>query len=702
MDTNYYHQKSSVFAIMAMFLLFLFFASTVSAKSLYVITNINANPTPMQTYDIQAAPAYLVFQANAGVPALAGGAVGLGLDDASAKLFVTYEGSGTLQLVDAKTFKVLRQITAPGASNLAGIVVDQGKKKVYTVDRETNRLYVYSWDATTDTLTLDGGAFKTLAGVVQANGIALDEKRGRLYIGDKSTTTVRYFDTSTWTEAGNFVLSQSGQTAMGIAVDQVRNIVYTGNAYPPYGSKGMLVKYDLNTTTETFYTLPGAAAGDNIVGVAVDEDTGNVYVTTGNQGTGGTDTLIVFDSSLNVLKNDLSDLGNPTGIVIPRGQVSYNPLNFTKTASQDPAISGKNLTYDLCYDNLANQNPVSGVNITDTLPQGASFVSATGNYTIAGSDVKWNIGTVAGGATKACQQLTVLVTASAGATLTNNAVITFGEGTPTTVTLQTPVKEAESTAVTTPYTLSGKGGGGSFGLLELAFGLVAAAFAFLVRRQRIAAVAMMGGLAMVTVMAASPVQADWYAGVGGGLTRGDFSSSTLENHLIAKGYNTPPNAITSVGVDNTDSGWKLFGGYQFNRFLAAEVSRVNLGDTKSTVRGSLTTPPSDIPTLLNDAADAHGYLARGWTLAGVGIWPVKPTVSLFAKGGIFRWKADINITEVNSGQSVSRDENGSNGMFGIGIKHMPNPKWELRAEIERYKVSNDWVDFLSLGLGYHF
>ncbi|MDX1251012.1 MAG: porin family protein [Gammaproteobacteria bacterium] len=234
------------------------------------------------------------------------------------------------------------------------------------------------------------------------------------------------------------------------------------------------------------------------------------------------------------------------------------------------------------------------------------------------------------------------------------------------------------------------------------FGLVAAAFAFLVRRQRIAAVAVMGGLAVTAVMMAAPVQAGWYAGVGGGLTRGDFSSSTLEGQLVAKGYNTPPNAITSVSVDNTDSGWKIFGGYQFNRFLAAEVSRVNLGDTKSTVTGSLTTPPSDIPTLLNDASDAHGYLARGWTVAGVGIWPVKPTVSLFAKLGMFRWKADINITEISTGQSVSRDENGGNAMGGIGIKHMPNPKWELRAEIERYKVSSDWVDFLSLGVGYRF
>ena len=66
------------------------FSATASAKSMYVIDNINANPSPISTYDIQSAPAYLVYQATATVPRLASGAVGLGLDDSSGKLFVTY------------------------------------------------------------------------------------------------------------------------------------------------------------------------------------------------------------------------------------------------------------------------------------------------------------------------------------------------------------------------------------------------------------------------------------------------------------------------------------------------------------------------------------------------------------------------------------------------------------------------------------
>jgi uncharacterized repeat protein (TIGR01451 family) len=402
-------------------------AGSVHAKSLYVIADINASPTPIRTYDIQGAPTHVVFQAVQGVPAFAGGAVGLAIDTDAKKLFVTYEVSNTIQLLDATNFANLGTTTAPGATNLAGIVIDQAKKKLYTVDRETNHLYVYSWNSATNTLTLDGGTFKTLPLVSLANGIALDEGRGRLYIGDRATTTVRYYDTTTWQHAGSYVQAVSAQTAMGIAVDTKRNIVYTGNAYQPYGSKGKLVKFDLNTNTESAYTLPGAqptsASGDNIVGLAVDEDTGNVYASTGNQGVGGTDSLIVFDSNLNVLKNDLGDIGNPTGIAIPRASISFNPLNFSKTDNVDPVTSGSNVTYKLCYDNLANVSAASNVTITDAVPAGTTFVSATGPFAVAGNVVTWTIGTVAGGAASVCYDLVLNVTAPAGSQILNLATI---------------------------------------------------------------------------------------------------------------------------------------------------------------------------------------------------------------------------------------------------------------------------------------
>ena len=408
-------------------------AGTASAKSLYVNKDINAN-SPISAYDIQPAPTYLVWQQTS-APTRYGGA-GLAIDTDSETLFVTFETSGTLDMVDAKTLNIIGNVTAPGATNLAGIVVDQDKQKVYTNNRGASSIYVYSWNATTKTLTLDGT--QSLSGVSQAYGIALDEVNDLLYVGDL-TTTVKIFNTADWSSAGNFTVSQK---VMGIAVDVANGFVYTGNAYPGYGSLGNLSKYDLNTNIETtvnITTLSGGVSTDNVVGLAVDPATGLLYVTTGNQGVGGSDRILAFDSNLNMLYNT-SDIGNPTGICVPGKEISYNPLNLTKDdglADDECVAVGGSVTYDLCYDNTGNAYNVSNVTIVDNLPANASFASATGGgtYDSSAHTVIWNIGTLLAGAAQQCVQLVVQVdsTATPGSTITNSATIDSDETPPTTV-----------------------------------------------------------------------------------------------------------------------------------------------------------------------------------------------------------------------------------------------------------------------------
>ncbi len=61
---------------------------------------------------------------------VAAGAVGLALDPCSATLFVTYEESNVIEMVNAKTMiSEQKPLTIYGISNLAGIVVDQTKQK---------------------------------------------------------------------------------------------------------------------------------------------------------------------------------------------------------------------------------------------------------------------------------------------------------------------------------------------------------------------------------------------------------------------------------------------------------------------------------------------------------------------------------------------------------------------------------------------
>lgn len=438
MNTN---QKSLFQTIMLFILLAIITCGPATAKSLYVITNINASPTPIAAYNINT-DGTLTYQATYSVPSYAGGAVGLAIDTDSQFLFVTYEGSNVIQLVDATTMTGAGSTTALGAYNLAGIVVDQHKQKVYTVDRETNKLYVYSWNKLSKTLTLDGGTYRTLPGVSMANGIALDEVKDLLYVGDRSTTTVRYFKTADWTLAGSFTVCQS---AMGIAVDAKNGFVYTGNAYPGYGSSGLLCKYDLNTNIGTSISVRAINSSNNVVGLAVDTGLGgtdNLYITTGNQGSGGTDQLIGYTPSLTSIWES-GYLGNPTGLAIPSKEVSYNPLNLTKDDGGACFASGTNVSYDICFDNTKNTKIVADVKITDMLPAttNASFVSATGSYTYdpIANKVVWDVGDLAAGAPKQCVKLVLKVNAAAGITFSNAATITSQSTPPTTTSDTTDV-----------------------------------------------------------------------------------------------------------------------------------------------------------------------------------------------------------------------------------------------------------------------
>lgn len=416
-----------VFAILSIAM-----AGTASAASLYVIKTIGNSQ--ISAYDIQAAPTYLTHQLDTPATNHYGG-VGLGIDKNSETLFVTYEGYTTIDTFDAKTLTYENTVTVPGASNLAGLVVDEGNQKIYTMSRGTDDLFVYKWDAVAETLTQVGSKID-LSGVSQAHGIALDESNGLLYVGDL-TTSVKIFKVSDWSTAGTITVSQK---AMGIAVDAVNRYVYTGNAYPGYGSLGLLSKYDLNTNTESTVNIRGLTGGvtsDNVLGLAVDQFTGLLYITTGNQASGGSDRIIVFNSNLNML-HATGDIGDPTGIAVTKG-IQVNLLNLVKTDNPDPVSPGGTLTYTLSYDNNNNNFAVDNVELTDTLPAGVTFVSATdGEIPDAAGVITWDIGTLNPG-DSGSKQVVVTVDSGTSGTIVNTVKIDSDETPPTTLNEPTEV-----------------------------------------------------------------------------------------------------------------------------------------------------------------------------------------------------------------------------------------------------------------------
>ncbi|MHC4213097.1 MAG: C1 family peptidase, partial [Planctomycetota bacterium] len=168
--------------------------------SLYVMANINARPSPLNAYEI--AGNTLTYEDVYNVEPHGWGAVNVAIDSndqgrVNGYVFVTYEQSDTIQLVNGETMQSEGTVIAPSASDLAGVLVDQKRDKVYAVDRATNHLYVYSWNRTNATLTNDvttSPYYKTLTGCMNegnkkkgAYGIALDETNDRLYVADLTT-----------------------------------------------------------------------------------------------------------------------------------------------------------------------------------------------------------------------------------------------------------------------------------------------------------------------------------------------------------------------------------------------------------------------------------------------------------------------------------------------------------------------------------
>lgn len=102
-------------------------------------------------------------------------------------------------------------------------------------------------------------------------------------------------------------------------------------------------------------------------------------------------------------------------------------LTITKSAPAN-VLPGGNITYTITYGNVG-AIAVNGVVISDPVPSGTTFVSASGGGVFGNGFVTWNIGTVPANTTGLTVTFTVNVTATSGSVVNTNYTIA-GTGTP--------------------------------------------------------------------------------------------------------------------------------------------------------------------------------------------------------------------------------------------------------------------------------
>lgn len=169
-------------------------------------------------------------------------------------------------------------------------------------------------------------------------------------------------------------------------------------------------------------------------------------------------TVDVDSSTTSALSNSATVSGNEIDLVSandtatePTDVTTEIDLQITKSDSVDPTVAGELLTYTL---NVLNNGPsdATGVIVTDTLPAGVTFDSATpsqGSASEAGGVVTANLGALAAGAS-ATITIIVDVPPSATGTLTNTAQVTGNE----TETNAANNTDTETTALTSEVNVS--------------------------------------------------------------------------------------------------------------------------------------------------------------------------------------------------------------------------------------------------------
>lgn len=152
----------------------------------------------------------------------------------------------------------------------------------------------------------------------------------------------------------------------------------------------------------------------------------------------------------------------------------------------------------------------------------------------------------------------------------------------------------------------------------------------------------------------------WYGGVGFGQSKyGD---------------------VTADSANTRSEGWKVYTGYQFNKYLGIEGGYANLNDMTATT--------GVIRTNMDTEA---------WTLGAVLSYPVTDSFSVMGKLGAAYVLADVK-TKNGAALTVRHEDDGYEPNYGVGVSYALFDNLSLRAEWERFDRKDLDIDLVSAGM----
>lgn len=206
--------------------------------------------------------------------------------------------------------------------------------------------------------------------------------------------------------------------------------------------------------------------------------------------------------------------------------------------------------------------------------------------------------------------------------------------------------------------------------------------------QAIGALGLVGCSAIYTQFAAA-ADSGWLGGLNIGQSRANIDDAGISAQLLGSGLTT-----TSIADDDSDTAFKIFGGYKFNRHFALEGGYFNLGRFGYTA------------ATLPAGTQSGNIKLQGLNFDAVGFLPLTEKFSALGRVGVNYAEAKDRFS--TSGAVPAPADSGpsnreANYKLGLGLQYAFTESVAMRGEWERYRINdavgNDGdVNMYSLGL----
>ncbi len=181
-------------------------------------------------------------------------------------------------------------------------------------------------------------------------------------------------------------------------------------------------------------------------------------------------------------------------------------------------------------------------------------------------------------------------------------------------------------------------------------------------------------------------QGPWYGGVELGAASIENRAQELANALVRT------NGGSASVVQDTGIGFgRIFGGYNINKYVSAELGYLNSGDANATFSGSSGGSYSGVITLNISGLDASAIIRPV---------PDSAAKGLFLRAGVTSYKQTLSYSCVNATCTNSSDS-GMGNAFGVGYDLPMGPgdwRFQLTSLTKVAGVSNN--DSTAFSVGY--